>query len=127
MISWWVNTLVCYFYFIEQTFVWVLPSASCSFCSHFSKLLWTNVLFQLSLLYDLTPPFCLLFACFLQFVFFSKYFKYVVLLGVSYRTWNSTLVTFFANKDDYSINKEWRQKMTLFRLQKETSCLKVNK
>ena len=75
----------------------------------------------------LTPPFCLLFACFLQFVFFSKYFKYVVLLGVSYRTWNSTSVTFFANKDDYSINKEWRQKMTLFRLQKETSCLKVNK
>ena len=47
-ISWWVNNHV-YFVF-EQTFLRVLSSTPCSFCWLFSKLIWTNIFFQWSLL-----------------------------------------------------------------------------
>ena len=119
--------------------------------------------------------FCLLFLCFLKFVFYpiTVSVLYIVVPGVSYGTWNSNSVTFFAGKHDCTINKdksshqrcslkksvlknvtkftgkhlrqslffnkvagltlddcffkEWRQEVTLVRLQKETSCLKANK
>ena len=56
--------------------------------------------------------FCLFSYCFLKFVFFRKCCKYVIVPGVSYGTWNSPFVTFFANKHDYTINKKWRQETT---------------
>ena len=68
--------------------------------------------------------FCLLFLCLLKFLFFLKYCKYVIVSGVSYGGWNSLSVTLFANKHGYTNSKEWRQKATLFRLQKEARCLK---
>ena len=46
-----------------------------------------------------------------------KYCKFVLVPGLSYGTWNSLLVTAFANKHDYIINNEWRQETTSFRLQ----------
>ena len=55
------------------------------------------------------------------------YCKYVIVLGVSYGTWNSPSVIFLANKHNYTINKEWLQEAISFRLQKEISCLKENK
>ena len=66
--------------------------------------------------------FFLLFLCFLRFVFFSQVLQVYRCMQV-----NSPSVTLFANKHGYTINKEWRQEATLFRLQKETSCLEVNK
>ena len=48
-------------------------------------------------------------ALFSKFVFPSRYWKYVIVLGVSYGTWNSSLVTFLANKHDYTFKKQWLQ------------------
>ena len=111
------------FYFFEQTFVWVLPSMHNSFCSHFSKPFRTNALF-LSFIFII---FCLLFFRSLKCSFFPKYYKYVIVRGISYGTWNSPSVTFLANIHDYPTNKEWRQEATLFRLPKETSIHEVSK
>ena len=70
--------------------------------------------------------FCLLFLCFLKFEFFFKHSINVIEAGASYATWNSSSVTFFANKHDHTINKEWWQEATLFGLQKETNRFKEN-
>ena len=51
--------------------------------------------------------FCLQFLWFLKFVFLPRYRKYFIVPSVSYDTWNSLSVTFFANELDYAINKEW--------------------
>ena len=60
-------------------------------------------------------------------MFFPKHCKYVIVPDISYGTWDSLSVTFFANKHDCITNKEWQQEATLFKLQEKTSCLKVNK
>ena len=80
------------------------------------------------LTFSRVPPFMfiifrLLVLCILKFVFFPKYCKYILVPSVSYGTWNSISVNLFANKHDYTINKEWRQGAISFRLQKEISCL----
>ena len=67
--------------------------------------------------------FCLLFLPFLKFVLSTKYYKYVIVPDVSCGTWNSVLVTLFANKHDYTVNKLWRKKVVSLRLQEETSSL----
>ena len=36
------------------------------------------------------------------------------------------LITLLAINHGYTVNKEWRQEVILSRLQKETSCVKVN-
>ena len=51
--------------------------------------------------------FCLQFLWFLKFVFLPRYRKCFIVPSVSYDTWNSLSVTFFANELDYAINKEW--------------------
>ena len=76
----------------------------------------------------MAPPsmffiFCLLLLCFLKVAFFPTYCKYVIVSGVSYGTWNSLSIAFFANKHDYGINKEWQEEAVSFRLQKEINCL----
>ena len=68
----------------------------------------------------MVPPFMFIISC---LYFFPKYCKYVVVPGVYHDNWNSFSITFFANKHEYAINKEWRQEAISFRLQKETSCL----
>ena len=88
--------------------------------SLFSKRPRTNVIFKWSL------PFSL-YLLLVSSLFFPRNCNYVIVQGMSYDAWNSPSVTFFANKHDYTINKELRQEVTLFRLQKETSCLKVRK
>ena len=83
------------FNFFEQTFLWVLPSRPCSFCSLFTKPLTTNIFFQWSLLLCLLSSTC--FICFLKLVFFTKYWKYLLVPGVSYGPWYPPSLTLFAN------------------------------
>ena len=40
----------------------------------------------------------LLFLCFLKFIFFRNYCEYFIVPGVSYSSWNSPSVTFFARE-----------------------------
>ena len=120
MILWWLNTLIINFF--EPMFVWVwlwTPSCFVHFLSHhfvqtysFIGLLFTFIIF------------CQLCLCFLNFAFSPKYWKYVTVSGVSYCTWNSPSVIFLANIHNYTINKDWRQKTTLFRIQKEIIATK---
>ena len=58
----------------------------------------------------------------LSFLRFLKYSKYFIVSDVFYGAWNSSSANFFANKHDYTFNKEWRQEVTSFQLQKETRC-----
>ena len=81
--SWYPHLLYYLFiiHFFEQRFLWVLPSSPCSFCGFFSKPLRPNVLFQWGLFMSIIV--CLLLLYFLEFVFFYKYWIYVILPGTS--------------------------------------------
>ena len=60
----------------------------------------------------------LVISLFLKVSISFNYYKYVIVPGIFYGTWNSPLGNFFANKYGYTINKGWRQEVPSFRLQK---------
>ena len=97
MISWWVNT-VCYYLFFDQTPILVLPSTVCWSCSLLGNPFEKTFFFNGQSLY--VYYLVLLFLYFLKFLFFTEYSKYVIVPGLSYATWNSLPLTFFAIKND---------------------------
>lgn len=68
------------------------------------------------------PSFYVYYLLFVISCIFSQVLQICYSTKLFNGTSNSLSVTFFSNELNCTINEEWQQKATSFRLQKETSC-----